>query len=319
MVVTHSKASECSLPNESFGFETMGDVLRASKSFYADRQNPEARDTLNSYRKFRLNCIQTSLSLLKKSRLPDRTLVSARLKRLKSIYRKMRRNPQSVAINEMDDIIGFRVVCESLGAAVDLGKRVEENLEARLKNYLETKHGLGLGYRAIHGIVRFKQPLHDKYVRVRFEIQIRTWYQHRWACWCESYGEQCKEGFRGTDHDDDTRKLIMALSSCSRKIRDWEESHHEHVQENLPRFSGPHNLAIAWSNPSKEYGFDSFGNDISGAVRHLNYLESQGDVEPLLLVGVSETPHLRKVLRRTHPNFMGSPILGPQYWMPGKS
>ena len=36
----------------------------------------------------------------------------------------------------------------------------------------------------------------------------------------------------------------MALSSCSRKIRDWEESHREHVQENLPRFSGPHNLAI---------------------------------------------------------------------------
>ena len=318
-MLIHSKTSECPLPNKPLGFETMGDVLRASKSFYADRQNPGARDTLNSYRKFRLNCIQKSLSMLKESGLPNRTLVSARLKRLKSIYRKMRRNPKSVAINEMDDIIGFRVVCESLVSAVDLGKRFEANLKARLKNYLETEHGLGLGYRAVHGIVRFKQPLQGKYVRVRFEIQIRTWYQHLWACWCESHGEQAKEGFSSTDHDDDTRKLIMALNSCSQEIRNWEESHREHVQESLPCFSGPHNLAIAWFNLKQEYGFNSFGNDISGAVRHLNYLESQGDVEPLLLVGVSETPNLRKLLRQTHPNFIGGQIRDPQYWMPEKS
>lgn len=320
---TIGQSFDCSTPSYGeYAFKSMGDIRRASKDFCVNQQNPQARDTLNAYRKFRLDCVQTSLSLLKKSDLPEAVLVSARLKRLKSIHRKMRRNPErtNVAINEMDDIIGFRIVCRSLKDAVGLGQRVKENLEARMKNYLETEHGARLGYRAIHGIVRFEQPLRDKHVRVRFEIQIRTWYQHLWACWCESYGEQAKEGFRGSrKREDDIRKLILELNKRSHEIRDWEESHREYVQEELPCFSGPHNLALAWSNAQREYNFDSFGGDIPGAVRYLNYLESRGDVDPLLLVGISETPHLRKLLRRTHPNFMRSQSLDPQYWMPGKS
>lgn len=300
----------------------MGDVRRASKDFCEDRQNPQARDTLNAYRKFRLNCVQTSLSLLKQSELPEAVLVSARLKRLKSIYRKMRRNPEgtTVAINEMDDIIGFRIVCRSLRDAVGLGQRVEENLEARMKNYLETEHGAGLGYRAIHGIVRFEQPLRDKHVRVRFEIQIRTWYQHLWACWCESHGEQAKEGFTGgRKREDDIKKLILELNERSHEIRDWEESHREYVQKELPYFSGSHNLALAWFNAQREYDFDSFGGDIPGAVRYLNYLESQGDVEPLLLVGISRIPNLKGLLRQTHPYFMGGRAQDPRYWLMGKN
>ncbi len=210
--VNPSRVSACTSSSyKELAFKSMGDVRRASKEFCENPQNFEARNKLNSYRKFRLNCIQTSLSLLKESELPNRVVVSARLKRLKSIYRKMMRNPKqtTVVINEMDDVVGFRIVCESLMDAVGLGKRVQEVLKARMKNYLETEHRAGLGYRAIHGIVRFRQPLQGTHVKVRFEVQIRTWYQHLWACWCEKHGEQAKEGFRGSNYSDDIRKLIL--------------------------------------------------------------------------------------------------------------
>ena len=44
--------------------------------------------------------------------------------------------------------------------------------------------------------------------------------------------------------------------------------------------------------------------------------ETLVDTEPLLLVGVAEDRDLEELLRRTHPNFMSSRSLDPQYWMP---
>ena len=297
-------------------FTSMGDIRRATTRFREDPDNPTTREVLNSYRKFRLNCIRTSLRLLKNSRLPDKVLVSARLKRLTSIQRKLRRSQISAPLNKMDDIIGFRVICESLEEAVELGGRIKNRLAANIKDYISQEHVLGLGYRAIHGIAKFKQPLQDNAVSVRFEIQIRTWYQHLWACWCESHGEQAKEGYPNARPGGDTYNKKLKLRDWSNRLRGWENSHPDHVQKNLPGFSGPYNLAIAWFNSLDGYSFDLFRNDVSGAVSHLNYLEALVDTEPLLLVGVAEDQDLKELLRLTHPNFMSSSSLDPQYWMP---
>ena len=218
----------------------------------------------------------------------------------------------------MDDIIGFRVICESLEAAVGLGGRIEKNIAANIKDYISQEHVLGLGYRAIHGIARFNQPLQDRNVSVRFEIQVRTWYQHLWACWCESHGEQAKEGYPNARRGDDTYDKKRKLRDWSKRLCDWENLHPDHVQKSLPGFSDPYNLAIAWFNSLKDYNFDLFRNDVSGAMSHLNYLETLVDTEPLLLVGVAEDRNLEGLLRLTHPNFMSSGSLDPQYWMPGQ-
>ena len=301
-----------------FAFTSMGDIRRATACFREDPANPIARDVLNSYRRFRLNCIQTSLSMLRKSRLPTKVLVSARLKRLTSVQRKLRRSQVLAPVNEMDDIIGFRVICESLEDTVGLGDRIKNSLAANIKDYINTEHGLQLGYRAIHAIVRFNQPFQDKAITVRFEIQVRTWYQHLWACWCESHGERAKEGYPNALLGDDTYNKKLKLRYWSKKLRDWEHSHSDHIQTILPSFSDPYNLAIAGFNSLKGYGFDLFRNDVSGAVSHLNYLETLVDTEPLLLVGVAEDRDLEELLRQTHPNFMSNRSLDPQYWMPGQ-
>ena len=257
--------------------------------------------------------------MLRETRLPDRALVSARLKRLKSIYRKLRRSPKDVPVNRMDDIIGFRVVCETLDDAVSLRGRIRDSLSANIKDYLHGDHPAGLGYRAIHAIIRFKQPFYAESVKVRFEIQVRTWYQHLWACWCESFGEQAKEGFPNVELGSDAFEKKNQLQHRSDELRKWENACAGQVQETLPDFSDPYNVAVAWFNHQQDYGFDPFGRDVAEAVRNLTYLETQTDVEPLLLVGVAPGPRLEGLLRQTHPNFFPSGSLDPEYWMPGTS
>ncbi len=299
-------------------FASMGDIARATETFRKQPKNPKALDVLNAYRNFRLNCIRTSLSLLRKASPPDKVLISARLKRLTSILRKLRRG-QKGAVNEMDDIIGFRIICQSYGDAVAMSSRIANNLNASVKNYLENDHGAGIGYRAQHGIVKFKQPFHNSSVTVRFEIQVRSWYQHLWACWCESHGEQAKEGFPNRANDDAaTQDLVATLRECSHKIAQWEKANPSQVQTELLNFSDPYNIALAWINNKKMvYQFDVFGHDIASAVRHLNRLESQMGLDPLLLVGVANEPSLRELLMKTHPRFTKNKgDLNPKYWMP---
>ena len=316
-----ASASDCPSP-DGLRFGSMGDIGRASREFSRDFGNIEARDVLDSYRQFRLNCIRTSLSLLKKVVLPERVLISARLKRLESVYRKMRRNPdRPPRLNGMDDVIGFRVVCESFDDAIALGKQIENEVSARTKNYIEETHELGIGYRAIHGIARFRQPLGNTPVTARFEIQVRTWYQHRWACWCESFGEQAKEGFRNTERKDrqTVESLKASLNDCSRRVAAWEEMHRKEPQTTLPPFTDPYNLAVAWTAPPGGHDFAHFGTDVSAAMKRLRHYEGQRGLKPLLLIGVAENPDLVDLLKQTHPNFVdfvGRKYLHPDYWLP---
>ena len=273
---------------------------------------------LNAYRSFRLNCVQTSLSLLRKSIPPGRVLISARLKRLRSILRKIRCG-YSGSISEMDDIIGFRVICESYGAVVSFCERIQQQLpDATIKDYLQKEHPSGIGYRAIHVIVKFEQPFLDRKFSVRFEIQVKSWYQHVWACWCESYGEQAKKGFPNVKSDDKkTLGLRDRLRESSRQIAEWEISNPDKEQETLPAlFPDPYNIAVAWFNLQGRYFFQAFGSDISAAIRDLEYLEAKPDIEPLLLVGVTDTSDLRELLLKTHPRFMQRDFPDPKYWMP---
>lgn len=308
--------STLAAPDGSLAFNSMGELRRATRGFRENQGDPQAVEALNAYRKFRLNCIRTSLSLLRDSSPPRNTLISARLKRLRSILRKIRRGQQG-AINEMDDIIGFRVICQTYADTVALAERLRSRLHAREKNYLEADHGHGTGYRAVHEIVRFPQPFRDSDVTVRFEIQVRSWYQHLWACWCESYGEQAKEGFLTVaDNDVATLAVIDRLRQVSTEIRDWEIRNPEGIQEPLPEFDDPYNVAVAWFDPNGNYQYDPFGRDVSGAMRELTRQESFPGIETLLLVGVSERAGLKELLRQTHPRFMHSGTLAPEYWMP---
>lgn len=312
---------------DSYGhpiFTSMRDIARATASFTSDPRDPKALDVLNAYRRFRLNCLSTSQLLLVQAGLPKAALISARLKRIRSILRKLLRNTSAQrhgAVNEMDDIIGFRVVCQSCTDAEAFAERLRDGLDARIKNYLEDEHPARLGYRAIHAIVRFKQPFRDSTVTSRLEVQVRTWYQHQWACWCESHGEHAKEGFSNEQiQDESTDQLIYDLQAQSSRIAHWEQQNRDRVQQHLPAVSDPYGIAVAWIDAQRNYGFDDFGRNLQEAMPVLSHLENQTGLDPLLMVGVGgevvESGKLKRLLMKTHPKFTSPQSLNPRYWMP---
>ena len=307
-------------PEGDLYFESMADVKRATDQFRQNPKDPKALDVINAYRHFRLHCLRTSLSILGKVNSNSHGLVSARLKRIKSIQRKLTRG-QKGAINEMDDILGVRVICRSFYDAKALARKLKQRIpDSVIKDYLSDEHPAGTGYRAQHVIIRFKQPFLKEPVTVRFEIQIRTWYQHQWACWSESKGEHAKEGFKYTASEPARRiednELISNLRECSRFIAEWEHSNPQEIQKSLPMIDNLYNISLAWFNAQKKYLFDTFEQDFSNAVEMLYSLESNAEFEPILLVGVANPNNIQGLLRETHPIFMQSGFQVPEYWLP---
>ena len=297
----------------------MGDVKRATDRFRQDPKDPIALDVINAYRRFRLHCLRTSLSMLEIESASHHGLISARLKRIRSIQRKLARG-QRGAINEMDDILGVRVICGSLFEAKALAKKMLQVPGSTIKDYLSDVHPAGTGYRAQHVIIRFNQPFLKNSVTVRFEIQIRTWFQHQWACWSESNGERAKEGFKfrtfDPTQDKEDSKLISNLREYSRIIAEWENTNPKAIQKSLPVIHDRYNISLAWFNAQDNYMFDIFEQDFLDAVEMLLYLESIPEFESILLVGVANSVNLQNLLRDTHPLFMRPTLSGPEHWLP---
>lgn len=308
----------CKFPTD-LALDSMGQVRRASKKLCQFPHDSEALTVLDTYREFRLACVKTSLSLLRPIALPRQSLVSARLKRVESIYRKMTRNHGNIiSANRMDDIIGFRIICESYSEATSVGERLAEMTGAIMKDYVGSAHPSGSGYRAVHVIARFDQPFKNTSVSSRFEIQIRTWFQHLWACWCEAQGEQVKEFNTNLDQriDDETKKTADCLISMSKKIADWEGLHRKNSQFDLPRLGDLYKVAVATIQPEGKRLLIQCGTDVNTALDNVRYNENR-KLQSLLLLGVDEEDgDLECILSMTHPNFVGSKFTYPEDWMP---
>lgn len=319
-VPTNVPTSGCQLL-EPVGFSSRGEIDRAGEKFVQDKNDLEATRIIKSYREFRINCLHTSLSILQKAGLPEHCIVSARLKRMQSIYRKLIRSQQPQGLGNMDDIIGFRVICESYKSARELIDRISslpEHLKSRL--YLDKEHYLKTGYRASHHIMKFAQPKdQNNMMSVRFEIQVRTYYQHRWAVWCESYGDQAKEGFIGRA-DNMAKSLRQTFMGVSQHLVAWEETNPSDIQTVLPKYAGKLNLVVAWHPEGMLPHHLIFYEDVKTTVDFLDYLETQYSQEVkdiLMLVGVSDNENLIDLLKKTHPRFVSSQFdLAPENWMP---
>lgn len=157
--------------------------------------------------------------------------------------------------------------------------------------------------------MRFDQPLTDKKtIRVRFEIQVRSYYQHLWAIWSESQGENIKIG----------KEVPADLPAVSERIAQWEESNPETIQYPLPGYiAGGHNIVLAWR---QQHGLPKtlhFNDEVERAVKWLNHLENKYPDErkgALLLVGVTSSEETLEVLRLTHPLYTETDK--PKDWMP---
>jgi ppGpp synthetase/RelA/SpoT-type nucleotidyltranferase len=212
-------------------------------------------------------------------------------------------------LSRMADVIGLRIVCES----VALARKITDELRstqsvASIQDYWESPQETG--YRAYHIICRRSQRRPDgrENISVDYEVQIRTYFQHLWGLVSESLGERVKEGGGRSD-------VREYLSRLSRVIRDWEISNSDVTQHALPELSREHKLTVARVHEGTVRQFQQFGKDYQTAISLLLSWEedlNKGDAETLLLSGVGEP----KNLATTHASFFGMKNIPLPEWMP---
>jgi ppGpp synthetase/RelA/SpoT-type nucleotidyltranferase len=149
-------------------------------------------------------------------------LVAGRMKRTKSIIRKLARDSNAgMDLSRMGDLVGLRIIVSDILEQ----DRAIELLSAGLSlvNSPRDYRDRITGYRAVHLIVGNSSH--------RVEIQIRTLAQHLWADESERLGEQVKEGTMSAEVADYLAELnVLSRNSeyenqvefsNSRKAQSW--------------------------------------------------------------------------------------------------
>ena len=293
-------------------FSSLGAIDRIGDAFCKSAQDLQHIASVQRYRSFRMRCLTTTLAIVDSCQVPNQATVSVRLKRLDSIRRKIERPNTNFTLGRLDDVIGVRVICQDLTSVRAFSDRIQASPSFYgLRDYITSP--ATTGYRGINHIMRFQQPLTATTgINIRFEIQARTYLQHRWAVWSESRGEAVKLGV-GADEEHERLRAI------SDEIAQWEADYPTATQIDLPSYSGGRTVAVCWRTDYGPVTPHYFLDDVQNAVDWLNYLEITYPAKrenALLLVGVTEIITIRRLLQLTHPLFVGARVLDPSHWIP---
>ena len=314
MALTSREQADCP-ESDGVQFATLGDVNRVGAAFCAEPNVSDFLVGVQGYRAFRMQCLGTSLGILDACRPPVQSVVSVRLKRLDSIRRKIIRRGANFRLGTLDDVIGVRVICQSVSDVIALSARIESSPYIyRVKNYIEAP--AATGYRGIHHIMRFDQPVSaDRSLAVRYEMQVRTYLQHRWAVWSEAHGEKAKIGQADAGYHEHLRSIALDIAG-------WEGDNPASAQDELLPYLGVRTIAVCWRPPHGPATPLLFHDDVKSAVSWLNHLEAAYPAQrenALLLVGVAEHVDIGRALRLTHPLHVGARAVHPRFYIPSTS
>jgi len=142
-------------------------------------------------------------------------ITAARVKRMKSIRKKLRESP--ITLYQMQDIGGCRAIVDSM-----------DHLRAIVARYNggQSRHGIIRhwdyidvpkrgGYRSHHVVLKFsgEDEEGEIYNRQRVEVQIRTKLQHVWATAVEAAGVVRAEDLKGGSGNTDWLRLFEIMGS----------------------------------------------------------------------------------------------------------
>lgn len=305
----------CETPEcDEVRFASTGEVDRIGRRFVERPFSTEVVERVQRYRRFRTNRLPRMLQMVQQAQVPERALVSARLKRLDTIHGKLSRKGCNFKLGSLDDVIGVRVICQDLETAFGFSKRLQ-SLDAchRVKDYISDKHPAKTNYRGIHHILRLRQPITESTaLSVRFEVQVRTYFQHQWAVTSESFGEAAKLGQGESEQ-------LEFLRDLSTTIETWEQAHPPDTQHPLLEFDPTENFAVVWRHNFKARPSLQFFKRIEEAADRVTGLESSLPSKrehALLLVSVTDATSAREALQITHPLYVLGAVQSPSTWMP---
>jgi hypothetical protein len=145
---------------------------------------------------FPLNTFQCTLR--RKARQADSTaLVAQRLKRLSSIYDKLKQMKR-LTLSEMQDIGGCRAI---VGSVSQVRKLVDLYKKGDIKHKLDDEDDYiqapkSSGYRSVHLIYRYFSDKKETYNGQKIEMQLRSRHQHAWATAVETVGSFTRQALK---------------------------------------------------------------------------------------------------------------------------
>ena len=138
----------------------------------------------------------------------------ARLKRMKSIRKKLLKSPRTLI--QMQDIGGCRAIVESLVQLRSVGSLYESCFSQHelLRQWDYIAQPKPDGYRSQHLSMKFSGAGEEEiYSGLRIEIQLRTRTQHAWATAVEAAGSARGEDLKGGEGDPSWLRLFALVSS----------------------------------------------------------------------------------------------------------
>lgn len=182
--------------------KTLINYLNKNPTQFDDREFLRAFLVLNNWRSchgYPINTFQATLRTKLKA-IDSKALVAQRLKRLPSIILKLNRF-ENMQLARMQDIGGLRAVVSSLKKA----RQLEENYrKSRFKHDLHAfrdyiNNPKSSGYRSIHLVYKYKNPIVPEYDGLYIELQIRTRLQHAWATAVETMGTYLEHALKSSE------------------------------------------------------------------------------------------------------------------------
>ena len=145
----------------------------------------------------------------------SKIVVAERLKRLDSIIKKLKREP-NMNLWTMQDLGGCRFIVPSLDMVYHYSQKYEASRKRHiLKNeYDYIKNPKPSGYRSLHIVYEYHSDDVETYNKnMLIEVQYRTHLQHLWATAVETMGLFTKQAIKSGQGSEDVKRFFVLVSS----------------------------------------------------------------------------------------------------------
>lgn len=177
----------------------------------------EALELINHWRAchaYPVNTFQATLrSRLK--RLGHDYIVATRLKRIPSIHKKLTIN-RGMQLARMQDVGGLRAIVKTTKQVREIqnlysdGSLTHELIAT--DDYISNPKRSG--YRSVHLIYKYKNPISPKHDGLCLELQIRTKLQHMWATAVETVGTFLNQALKSSEGEEAWLEYFQAVGAA---------------------------------------------------------------------------------------------------------
>lgn len=197
--------------------DSAGACLLASEENEWSEEIEHAFQIINNWRSshaFPLNTFHVTLRA--KARRIDQSCITAqRIKRLDSIFHKLKRFDW-LRLAEMQDIGGCRAV---MGSVRSVDRLVKIYKDSDLKHKLDDeddyiRNPKRSGYRGIHLIYRYRSDRKETYNGLKIEMQFRSPLQHAWATAVETVGTFLRQALKSSRGEKEWLRFFALMGTA---------------------------------------------------------------------------------------------------------